>query len=109
MFFRILPYIIASLLMGAHSLRAREPVFIVISLLLPLLLLIRKRLVLIFLQVLAYIGALEWLRATFNYVQIRINLGMPWARLAAILGVVALFTAFAGYLLNSKKVKEKYH
>jgi hypothetical protein len=60
------------------------------------------------LQVLAYVGAGLWLITTVDILQQRLKLGLPWLRLAAILGAVTLFTAVAGLLLNSAKVKNRY-
>jgi hypothetical protein len=41
---------------------------------------------------------MAWMR-----VSERLTLGLPWMRLAVILGAVTLFTAWAAWLLREKK------
>jgi hypothetical protein len=108
MVLRVIPVIIAALILAAHFLRAGNFVVMAACLLAPLLLLIRERWSLIVLQVLAYVGAGLWLTTILEILQQRLRLGLPWTRLVLILGGVALFTLIAGLLLNSAAVKEKY-
>lgn len=105
---RILPIIIAAVLMAAHFLRSFSLVPMAVCLLAPLLLLIKKRWSLVTLQVLTIPAALIWLMTLYGIIQERIFEGRSWTSSAIILGLVALFTLFAGWLLNSPKVKERY-
>jgi hypothetical protein len=79
-----------------------------VSVLVPLLLLIRKRWSLILVQLLAYAAAGVWLPTAIHLVQERMISARPWSSAAIILGSVALFSMFAGILLNSPTVKAKY-
>ncbi len=108
MILRIIPLIIASLLLAAHFLRDGNLGLVAVCLLLPLLLVVKKRWSLIILQLFTYVGAAIWVSTAIGIAQRRILQGVPWSRMAIILGVVALFTVFAGLVLNSTVVKEKY-
>jgi hypothetical protein len=79
-----------------------------VSVLLPLLLLIKKRWSLILVQLSAYAAAVVWVYTTIHLVQERMISARPWSGAVIILSTVALFSVFAGLLLNSRKVKEKY-
>ena len=108
MLIRVIPLILASLLLAAHFLRDGNLMITLICGLLPLLLLIKKRWSWLAVQLFAYSGAAVWLYTTVAILQQRIYWGMPWGRMVMILGGVALFTSWAGYLLNAAPVKEKY-
>jgi hypothetical protein len=108
MFVRVIPLLLTSLLLAAHFLRDGNLVLTLICVLIPLLLLIKKRWSWLVVQLFAYVGAVIWLYTTVAMVQQRIFWGMPWVRLVMILGGVALFTAWAGFLLNSSRIKEIY-
>ncbi|MDH3803761.1 MAG: hypothetical protein OEU80_16950, partial [Deltaproteobacteria bacterium] len=69
MVLRIIPLILASLLLGAHFLRGSSIILVGVSILAPLLLLIKKRWILLLAQGLAYVGALVWMHTTFVLVQ----------------------------------------
>ncbi len=105
---RITPLIIACLLLAAHFLRRGDLVLVAISAAAPLLLLVRARWVLWVLQALAYCGALLWVWTAFEFAQHRIALGVPWVRMAVIVGGVAAFTAIAGALLNTRALRRRY-
>jgi hypothetical protein len=79
-----------------------------VSVLVPLLLLIRKRWSLILVQLSAYAAAVVWGYTTIHLVQERIISARPWSGAVIILSSVALFSVFAGLLLNSRKVRERY-
>ena len=108
MILRMIPLVIASLLMAAHFLRGGNIGLVLLSILVPLLLLIRKRWSLILVQLSAYAAAMVWVYATIRLVQERMLLARPWSSAVIILSSVALFSVFAGLLLNSRKLKERY-
>jgi len=108
MFLRITPIIFAFLLLGAHFLRGGNTVLIVVSVVAPCLLLVKKRWILLLLQWLAYCGALVWIHTTLVLVRQRLATDAPWGRMLLILSGVTLFTLWAGYLLNSDVVKRRY-
>lgn len=105
---RLIPVIVASLVLGAHFLRDGMIVLVVLCLLFPFLLLIRRRWVLQVLQVYTVVGALVWAQTTYALVQFRVAEGEPWLRMFLILGGVTLFTLWAGYLLRSPRVLGLY-
>jgi hypothetical protein len=79
-----------------------------VSVLVPLLLLVRKRWSLMLVQWSAYGAAVVWTYATIHVVHERMLLARPWSSAVIILTSVALFSVFAGLLLNSRRVKERY-
>ena len=107
MILRIVLFVIAALLLGAHYFRAGNMLLVVICVAAPLLFCIRKRWSLIVLQVLAYGGALVWVDALIRLVGLREQNGQPWTAAAIILGGVAVFTVAAGLLLNSRALGER--
>ena len=108
MFLRLTPFILASLIMAAHFLRYGRIVIVAVCVLLPLLLLIKKRWIPRLLQCLALVGAAVWLHTTYILVQLRMAAGAPWTRMLLILCGVTAFTLYAGYLLRSEPVKKRY-
>ncbi|WP_319548262.1 hypothetical protein [Desulfogranum marinum] len=60
-------------------------------------------------QVLLVLYSLEWLRTMVNLVQLRQEYGMPWVRLAIIIGGVALFTALSALVFRHPGLQKKYH
>ena len=107
-FLRLLPVFISFLLMGAHFLRAGQMVIAVALLCLLLLLLIRQYWVPWVIQLTLLLGAAEWVRTLISVAQTRIEFGMPWTRMAIILGVVALFTALSSLMFGNKALRERY-
>lgn len=108
MILRIIPLLIASLLLAAHFLRSANIGLVVVAVLMPFLLLIKKRWSLIVLQLSAYVAASVWLYTTIQLVQERMLFGRRWGVAVTILGSVTLFTIFSGLLLNSRAVRDKY-
>jgi hypothetical protein len=108
MILRIIPLLFAALLLAAHFLRNGSPGLTAVAVLAPLLLLIRQRWSLIIVQLAAYVAAAVWLYTIIDLAQERMMFGRPWGVAAIILGSVTLFTIFAGLLLNSRAMKNKY-
>jgi len=108
MILRIVPLLFAALLLAAHFLRNGSLVLTAVTVLVPLLLLIRQRWSLIIVQLGAYVAAAVWLYTIIYLAQERMMFGRPWGVAAIILGSVTLFTIFAGLLLNSRAMKNKY-
>ena len=105
---RYIPIIFAAVLLAAHFLRSYSLLLMVLCLLAPFLLLIKKRWSLLTLQLLTIPAALIWLFTLSEIIQQRIFEQRSWTASAIILGVVTLFTLWAGWLLNSGTVKEPY-
>jgi len=108
MLLRIILLAVAYLLLGAHFLRGANFVLTGLCLLLPFLLLIKKRWCLTVVQISLYIGAWIWVGSAIIILHERITHGLPWTRVVIILGAVAIFTLFSGLLLNARVVKEQY-
>jgi hypothetical protein len=108
MIIRLIPLIIAFLLLGAHFLRSGHLILAGVSVLAPLLLLIKKPWILLFVKWLDYSAAIVWIQTTFSLVQQRRMAGDPWVRMLLILSGVTVLTLCAGYLLNSDIVKRRY-
>ena len=106
--FRFLAIILAAILLAAHFLRSFSIIPMLVCLLAPLLLLIRKRWSLLSLQFATIPAALIWLLTLYGIIQQRIFEQRSWTASAIILGTVTLFTLFAGWLLNAPTVKEKF-
>ena len=107
---RLAPAVLAAVVLGAHFLRSWElGLALAAAPGLPLLLLlVRRRWALRLVQGFLVLGAAEWLRATAELVAERQELGLPYARLALILGGVAALTMGAGALLESRSVRARY-
>lgn len=105
---RLIPLILSAVVMAAHFLRSFDLIPMLLCLAAPFLLLIKKRWVLYILQSLTVISALIWMYTLYGIIQERIFEGRSWITSAIILGVVAAFSLFSGWLLNSSKVKENY-
>ncbi len=106
---RVLPVILAFGLLAAHFSRADMLPAVIVSLLTPFLLLIRKAWIARSIQILLVIGALEWIRSMFGYIQVRKEIGEDWGRLAIILVAVALLTACSALVFRGKSLKKRYH
>lgn len=79
-----------------------------VCILAPCLLLIKKHWILLLVQWLAYAGAIVWIHTIFVLVRQRIITGDPWGRMLLILLGVMLFTIYAGYLLGSDGIRQRY-
>jgi len=106
--FRLLPVIFSFLLMAAHFSRANQTVLVVISILIPSLFLVKRRIVLRAIQVLLIAAGAEWIRSMLVYIDVRKAAGDDWTRLAVIMTAVAFYTAASGLFLQARKVLDKY-
>ncbi len=104
---RIVLVILSFILLGAHFSRHNAPALVWICLLLPVLLLFRKKWISNIIQLALLLGTFEWIRSLMQLVQIRQAAGQPWIRLIAILGSVALFTVISLLLFRNQKLQER--
>ena len=102
---RRLPALLALLMLGALSLRLGLPFLAAVPLTLAalVLLFIPKPALQVGLAVVLGCGSLAWVGMAWLRVNERLALGAPWLRMALILAAVALFTAWAAWLLRSRK------
>lgn len=96
------------ILLAAHFSRANNPVLMVLALLVPFLLFIKKPWVIQALQGVSYLAAIVWVFSAYQYILIRISNGDDWQRLLIIMMAVALYSAWSGHFLVSIRVKELY-
>ncbi len=108
-FLRLLPVFISFLLLAAHFLRAGQVVVVGLLLALLLLLFVRKFWVPWVIQVVLLLGAVEWVVTLYSVAQLRIASGMPWTRMAIILGGVALLTAVSSLVFRSEALRDRFH
>ena len=108
MTFSIIPLVISCFLLGAHFLRSGNPLLTLWCVLTPFLLLIKRRWILVIVQLVAYTGGVIWINTAIQVMRKRINMGLPWDKPVIILGVVAGFSILSGLLLNLKGVRAKY-
>lgn len=108
MILRSIPAVIALLLLGAHFFRGGNLVPTVACVLLPLLLVVQRRIALRVVQCSLAAGVFIWLHTAAVLVQMRMQVSAPWLRMLLILSAVALFTGFCAALLNSKAVLRRF-
>jgi thiol:disulfide interchange protein len=107
-FLRLIPVFVSFLLLGAHFMRAGQNLVLLGLGLLLLLLFLRKWWVPRLLQFVLLLGAVEWIVTAVTLAQVRMQLGQPWARMAVILGAVALFTLLAGLVFQLPALRQRY-
>ncbi|WP_136798791.1 hypothetical protein [Desulfosediminicola ganghwensis] len=100
---RIIPAILSFLLIAAHLYRAGLPIFAVAAVAAPAILIIPQFWSARIVQLLLVLSALEWGRTLLNLVQLRIEMGMDWIRLAVILAAVILFTLISAMVVQSAR------
>jgi len=105
---RVVLFVVAALLLGAHFYRAGNFLLVALCLAAPLLFFHRQRWSLVLPQVMAYGAAAVWLEVAIRLVAVRRQIGQPWTLAAVILGAVALFTLVAGLLLNSRTIEHRF-
>ena len=107
-FVRLMPVLLSFVLLAAHFSRGDNTPLVALSLIFPLILLVRKPWVVPIVQVVLVLGGLEWIRRTMALVGQRQALGDSWTRLAVILAAVAAFTMASALVFRSKALKEYY-
>jgi hypothetical protein len=105
---RLMLPILACALLAAHFFRAGQLALAAASALLPLLLAVPRAWAARTMQVALIIGAIEWLRTLAEFAAVRISMGQPVVRLAAILVAVALFTAASALVFRNTGLRARY-
>ena len=108
MILRAIPAVIALLLLGAHFFRGGNVILAAVCGLLPILLLVRRRMALRIVQCVLAAGVPIWIHTTLVLTRMRMEIGAPWLRMLLILSAVALFTGLCVWLLNAKAVKRYF-
>ena len=106
---RLLPVFLSALLLGAHFLRTELILPVIFALLFPALLLFKRAWAARLVQIILVLGSLEWVRTLIVLVAERRAYGLPWIRLAIIIGGVAIFTGSSALLLSyCRSLRNKY-
>ncbi len=105
---RLLPVLLALAVLGAHFYRGQLWIPFGITVALLPFLFIRAPWAARTLQLALLAGAVEWIRTAATLVALRLSMGMPWTRLALILGGVALATGLAALVFQWRPVKRRY-
>ena len=103
-----IPVVLSLVLLGAHFVRLGQPVLVAASVMLILMLFIKRPWVARLIQVILALGALEWVRTTVVLVQIRAAHGELFTRMAMILGFVAAVTIFSALLFQARPLRRHY-
>ncbi|MCZ7661821.1 MAG: hypothetical protein M5U22_02210 [Thermoleophilia bacterium] len=98
----------ALLILAGHYLRSFAPPFMVLYLLLPVLLLVRRSWAVRVVQAALFFGSLEWVISALSLVGERRALREPYGRAAGILAGVAAFTVLAAMLLETAGPRHRY-
>jgi hypothetical protein len=99
---------IAFALLAAHFFRAANVAGLAVSLLLLVLLLVKRPYAARIAQIGLVLGATEWVRSAVMLVEERVAAGAPYVRLASILAAVALFTLVAALAFRSRRMMARY-
>jgi len=100
--------VLAFALLAAHFYRGGHYAFVVVALVAALCVVVRRPWAARAMQVTLVLGALEWVRAGVELAQMRVGRGEPFLRLALILGAVALFTALAALLPQTRTLRAHF-
>ena len=102
---RRLPACLALLMLGALSLRLGLDFLaaVPLTLLLMALLFIPRAIPQTIALVVVWGGSIAWVGMAWLRIRQRLGEGLPWLRLAVIFGAVALFSAWAAWLLRGNK------
>lgn len=105
---RITAIVFSLLVLGAHFLRGGNIALCAVCVGLIGLLRVRRPWARRTLQVVLGLGAVEWIRLTFEIAEVRVRAGEPWERMAVILVAVAAVAALAVAGLESKAMRGRF-
>ena len=109
LFICLAPTLFSFLILAAHFLRSGPIILVMLCLIVPLTLFVRRVWALRVVQLFLLLGAAEWLLTLIVLVRDRQAQGEPWFRLVIVLGTVAAFTAGAAFILQARKVRDHYY
>lgn len=108
-FLRLIPVILSFLILGAHFYRLSLNSLVLLSIVFPFLLLIKKAWIPKLFQATLILAALEWLRSLYVYIQAYEDIGKSWTILLMIIGGVTLFTLFSALVFKNKAIRKRYN
>jgi hypothetical protein len=104
----LIPPVVGFVLLAAHFFRAENQLAALVSLLMIILVFVRRPWAARTIQVCLVLGSVEWLRSTISLIHSRSEMGEPFLRLAIILGGVALFTALSSLVFRTSKLRSHF-
>jgi len=105
---RLAPVVLAALLLGAHFYRAGALGLAALAVAALALLFVGRPWAARALQVGLVAGVIEWVRTLAAIAAERVSFGQPYARMAMILGGMALVTALAALVFEMRAVRSRY-
>ncbi|MCD4706356.1 MAG: hypothetical protein K8S62_01305 [Candidatus Sabulitectum sp.] len=106
---RMFSIVLSALLLGAHFRWHSMDLLAIPAVLFPALLFIKRAWAARTVQVILFLGGLEWVRTTIAIASERVEAGEPWVRMAIILGSVAVFTAVSALPFSrNSSVRKRY-
>ena len=102
------PIVLSLLVLGAHFMRYGNNIGVAGVLVLILMLFIRQWWVARLVQIALLLGALEWSYTIWELVQLRAAHDIPYVRMVAILGTVAVVTLCSALLFQTTTLKKVY-
>jgi hypothetical protein len=100
--------LVALAVLAAHLWRSGGVVLAIVSLAAVGLVLVRRRWSARVLQAVLALGTIEWLRTLAALVAARQSMGLPYTRLALIIGAVAVATALAAHVFELRPMRVRY-
>ncbi len=104
----VTPAVLACLILAAHFLRSFTLPLVLVFLLLPLLLTVRKAWAVRVVQVALVMGAFEWVMTTLSILGDRRATGEPFGRMVLIMGTVTLLTLLAAVALECRASRRRF-
>jgi len=107
-FLQFLMIVISFLMISAHFYRANNHYLAYFLILVPFFLIIRKKYIVRFTQIILFLSSIEWWIVIYKIINIRRMYNMPWIRFSLIMSLVAVFTLLSIVVLESKIMKKIY-
>ena len=105
---KLSPIIVSALMLAAHFFRIEKDAIVVMCICFPFLLVFKTKWAARSVQIILFLGGLEWLHIMYKDVVERMNQGEPWHRLAVVLCTVAAFTAASALVFRFKSLRKLY-
>ena len=105
----LIPVFLSALLLTAHFLRTGSIFLAILAFLFPFALFIKRTWTVRFVQIVLFIGTIEWVYTLMNLLIERHEAGKPWVRLSLVLGIVAVFTISSASVFSfSNLLRKRY-
>ncbi|MEZ4648053.1 MAG: hypothetical protein R3E97_04560 [Candidatus Eisenbacteria bacterium] len=105
---QLLPAVLSLLVLGAHFYRAGDLLLVAPLPILLALLFVRRSWAARIVQGALVLGTFEWVRTLVILANYRAGVGLPYVRLVAILGVVALVCLLSALAFRSARARRWY-